>query len=69
MIATSSPVEYVVAVVFTTALFALLWVAFFSRRARQRRQQRVGYGRLRDRRHGPAVQLNLKVGDDESGAR
>ena len=24
-----------------------------------------GYGRLRDRRQGPAVQLNFKVGDDE----
>ena len=53
-----------VAVVLTTALLALLWVEFFSRRARQRRHQRGGYGRLQDRRQGPAVQLNLKVGDD-----
>ena len=67
MIAMSSPVELAVAVVLTTALIALLWVAFFSRRARQRRHQRGGYGRLRDHRQGPAVQLNLKVGDDAGG--
>ncbi len=44
---------------------ALLWMVVFSRRARGRRRYRGGHGRVRDQRHGPAVQLNLKVKDND----
>ncbi len=56
---------WAVVVILTAAVLSLSWTALFSRRSRQRRQQRGGYGRVRDRRHGPAVQLNLKIKNDK----
>lgn len=58
---------WVVVFVLAAAILSLFWSALFSRRARQRRHQRGGHGRVRDRRHGPAVQLNLKIKDDQEG--
>jgi hypothetical protein len=60
---------WVVVVILAAVVLSLLWPAFFSKRARQRRHQRSGYGRVRDRRHGPAVQLNVKFKKDKDRRR
>lgn len=47
--------------VLAVGVFALLYQRFLSSAGRERRRRGRSHGRVLDRRHGPAVQLNLNV--------
>jgi len=70
MLALSEPWVLGEAAFVVAVMMALLWRPLFSREVRDRRRRDRNYRKVSSRRrHGPAIQLNMEVREEERGRK